>query len=84
MPHSAPQKTRRTISNSLTRVVTKGERVKVHRRGKAVAALIPLEDLALLEELEDRLEVEEALKVLNDPTDVIIPWDQAKTELDGA
>lgn len=84
MPPLATQKTHRTVSNSLTRVVTKGERVKVHRRGKAVAALIPLEDLALLEELEDRLEVEEALKVVNDPTDVIIPWDQAKTELDGA
>jgi antitoxin (DNA-binding transcriptional repressor) of toxin-antitoxin stability system len=84
MSRPVAQKTHRTISNSLTRVVTKGERVKVHRRGKAVAALIPLEDLALLEELEDRLEVEEALKVLNDPTDVIIPWDQAKTELDGA
>jgi len=84
MSHSAAQKSHSTVSNSLTRVVTKGERVKVHRRGKAVAALIPLEDLALLEELEDRLEVEEALKVLNDPTDVIIPWDQAKTELDGA
>jgi hypothetical protein len=33
--------------------------VKVHRRGKAVAALIPLEDFALLEELEDQKDIEE-------------------------
>jgi antitoxin (DNA-binding transcriptional repressor) of toxin-antitoxin stability system len=37
----------------------KGERVVVHRRGKAVAALIPLEDLALLEELEEQKDIEE-------------------------
>jgi PHD/YefM family antitoxin component YafN of YafNO toxin-antitoxin module len=84
MPRSATQKRPETLSHSLTRVVAKRERVVVHRRGKAVAALIPLEDLALLEELDDRLEVEEALKVLNDPADMIIPWDQAKTELDRA
>ena len=59
MPRSATQKRSETFSHSLTRVVTKGERVKVHRRGKAVAALIPLEDLALLEELEDQKDVEE-------------------------
>ena len=59
MSHPVAQKTQRTVTNSLTRVMTKGERVVVHRRGKAVAALIPLEDLALLEELEDQKDVEE-------------------------
>ena len=59
MPRVAAQKTHRTVSNSLTRVVTRRERVVVHRRGKAVAALIPLEDLTLLEELEDQKDVEE-------------------------
>ena len=45
--------------NCEPRPVTKRERVVVHRRGKAVAALIPLEDLALLEELEDQKDIEE-------------------------
>jgi len=45
----------------------------VHRRGKAVAALIPLEDLALLEELEDRADVQEAERRLADPNDKAIP-----------
>jgi PHD/YefM family antitoxin component YafN of YafNO toxin-antitoxin module len=62
-------------------VVTKRERVVVHRRGKAVAALIPLEDLALLEELEDRLDVEEAERRLADPNEVPIPYEQVRKEL---
>jgi antitoxin (DNA-binding transcriptional repressor) of toxin-antitoxin stability system len=81
MSRPVAQKTHRTISNSLTRVVTKGERVKVHRRGKAVAALIPLEDLALLEELEDRLEVEDAERRLADSADKTIPYEQVRREL---
>jgi PHD/YefM family antitoxin component YafN of YafNO toxin-antitoxin module len=75
------QKTHRTVTNSPTRVVTKGERVVVHRREKAVAALIPLEDLALLEELEDRLDVEEAERRLADPSDKSIPYEQVRREL---
>ena len=59
MARSATQKRPETFSHSLTRVVTKRERVVVHRRGKAVAALIPLEDLALLEELEDQQDIED-------------------------
>jgi PHD/YefM family antitoxin component YafN of YafNO toxin-antitoxin module len=81
MPRLATQKRQETFSHSLTRVVTKRERVVVHRRGKAVAALIPLEDLALLEELEDRLDVEEAERRLADPNEVPIPYEQVRKEL---
>ena len=81
MPRAAAQKTHRTVSNSLTRVVTRRERVVVHRRGKAVAALVPLEDLALLEELEDRADVQEAKRRLADPNDKAIPYEQVRQEL---
>ena len=81
MSRLATQKRQETFTHSLTRVVTKGERVKVHRRGKAVAALISLEDLALLEELEDRLDVEEAERRLADPNEVPIPYEQVRKEL---
>ena len=63
MSRLVTQKRQESFSHSLTHVVTKGERVKVHRRGKAVAALIPLENLALLDELEDQKDVEEAEQV---------------------
>ena len=84
MPHPATQKTHSTVSNSLTRVVTKRERVVVHRRGKAVAALIPLEDLALLEELEDQKDVEEyrAAKVEWEREGrKTVPWEKIKADL---
>lgn len=81
MPRLATQKRQETLSHSLARVVTKRERVVVHRRGKAVAALIPLEDLALLEELEDRLDVEEAERRLADPSDKMVPYEQVRREL---
>ena len=81
MARSATHKRPETFSHSLTRVVTKRERVVVHRRGKAVAALIPLEDLALLEELEDRADVQEAERRLADPNDKAIPYEQVRQEL---
>lgn len=37
----------------------KGERILLHRRGKNVAAPVPVEDLALLEELEARFDAED-------------------------
>ena len=81
MARSATQKRQETFSHSLTRVVMKRERVVVHRRGKAVAALVPLEDLALLEELEDRADVQEAARRLADANDKAIPYEQIRQEL---
>jgi PHD/YefM family antitoxin component YafN of YafNO toxin-antitoxin module len=78
MPRPATQKRQEPFSHSLTRVVTKRERVVVHRRGKVVAALIPLEDLTLLKELEDRLDIEEAERRLADPNEVPIPYGRSK------
>jgi PHD/YefM family antitoxin component YafN of YafNO toxin-antitoxin module len=48
------------------RVQRTRERVIVHEGGREVAAIVPLEDLALLEELEDRLDTEEALRIERD------------------
>ncbi len=84
MPRLATQKRQETFSHSLTRVVTKGERVKVHRRGKAVAALISLEDLALLEELEDEKDVEEyraAKAEWERDGRKTVPWAKIKADL---
>jgi PHD/YefM family antitoxin component YafN of YafNO toxin-antitoxin module len=84
MPRLATQKRQEIFSHSLTGVVTKGERVKVHRRGKAVAALISLEDLALLEELEDEKDVEEyraAKAEWERDGRKTVPWAKIKADL---
>jgi len=43
----------------LKRTGATNERVIIHRRKKAIAALVPIEDLELLEEIEDRLDAED-------------------------
>jgi PHD/YefM family antitoxin component YafN of YafNO toxin-antitoxin module len=84
MARPVAQKTPTTVTNSLTRVVTKGKRIVVRRRGKAVAALIPLEDLALLEELEDQKDVEEyraAKEEWEREGRKTVPWAKIKADL---
>jgi hypothetical protein len=43
--------------------------------------LVPLEDLALLEQLEDRIDIEEAKRILADPDEVPIPYSKVRKEL---
>ncbi len=45
---------REEFSELLNQVSYLGERIIVHRRGKNVAALVSLEDLQLIQEIEDR------------------------------
>ena len=71
-----------TLSDTLDRIISRGERVVLQRRGKDVAAVVSLRDLEFLEALEDREDVEEALRVLADQNDEVIDWEQAKKELD--
>ena len=78
-------KVRQDFAETVNRVAYGGERVVLHRLGRNLAALIPLEDLALLEELEDRQDAEEARQALADAKakgEKPIPWAQAKKKLD--
>jgi hypothetical protein len=66
------------------RVAYRGERVRVERRGAPPVAIIPIEDLKLLEFLEDRLDIEASEKALadmkakgEDSTD----WEEVKARL---
>ena len=68
----------------LNRVADGKERIVLHRDGKPVAAVIPVEDLKLLERLieeeEDRIDLARAERVLSDPNQEWIPWEQVKAE----
>ncbi len=72
-------KAREQFADILNDVSFRGERVVLHRHGKDVAAIVSVEDLALLEELEDRYDVEAARAALGEPG-ANIPWDQLKGE----
>lgn len=65
---------RTDLANVVDQATHKHERITVTRRGKNVAAVIPIEDLELLEFLEDRADVNEALRVMT------LPENQGKGE----
>ena len=69
---------RSEFADIVNRAAYAGERVIVHRRKKPVAAVVPISDLELLEELEDRIDLEAARKRLNEPT---VSWAKIKKEL---
>jgi prevent-host-death family protein len=68
----------------IQRAAVEKERIILTRRGKELAALVPMEDMRFLEELEDRLDLEEARAALAeakaDP-ERSIPWEKLKAEL---
>ena len=57
---------RQKLSDIINRVAFQGERVMLHRNGKPVAALVPAEEMDLLEAMEDRADLVEVRKRLTD------------------
>jgi prevent-host-death family protein len=79
MTHIPASKAREDFADTLNRVAYGGERIVLHRRGKAIAALVPIEDLTFLEKLEDRLELDEARAALEETQrEGTVPWEQLK------
>ncbi len=73
-------KVRNNLADALNRAAYGGERIILERRGKPVAAIVSMEDLAVLEQLEDeadRKAVRKARKEGGKP----IPWDEVKRSL---
>lgn len=64
MAHLPASKAREGFSDTINRVAFGKERVIVRRRGKDVAAVVPIDDLRLLEELEDRIDLVDARAAL--------------------
>ena len=81
--------TRLTVSDAredfaeiINRVAYRGERIVIHRHGKDVVALVPVEDVALLEALEDRVDIEQARTALAEARRKgTVSWDDVKAEL---
>ena len=67
------------LSTIINRAAFGKERVVLTRRGKELAAVVPIEDVRLLEELEDRLDLEAAREALKE--EGTIPWEKVKAEL---
>lgn len=82
MARLASSKVREGFSDTINRVAYGRERVILHRHGKEVAAVVPMEDLKLLEDIEDRIDLEEARKSLaHVKKHGAIPWEKMKKDL---
>lgn len=62
--HLPSSKAREGFSETINRVAFGKERVVLRRRGKDVAAVVSMEDLRLLEDLEDRIDLVDARAAL--------------------
>ena len=76
----AASKARQKFADIVNAVGYKGRRVLLQRHGKAIAAVIPAEDLELLEALEDRMDLEAVRAALREGGRPI-PLDDLRTEL---
>ena len=73
---------RRDLAEIVNRVAYRGERVRLVRHGREVAAIVPIEDVSLLEAIEDELDLAAAREALADPENAAtIPWEQVKADL---
>jgi prevent-host-death family protein len=82
MERLTTSKARDEFADTLNRVAYRGERIILHRRGRDLAALVPIQDLKALQELEDRRDVEEADRRLSDPAEVPMPYEEARRVLE--
>jgi prevent-host-death family protein len=64
MAHLPSSKAREGFADTINRVAFGKERVVLRRRGKEVAAVVSMEDLRLLEDLEDRIDLIDARAAL--------------------
>ena len=76
--HFTTSTARAQFADLVNRAEYAGERTVVHRRKKPVAAIVPIEDLELIERYEDELDLRLVKKVRRERT---IPWEKVKKEL---
>jgi prevent-host-death family protein len=77
---SAMKEARDNFSDLVNRSSYGKERIILTRRGRGVAVLVPMEDLAILEKIEDHLDYETAAEALEEE-DKAIPWSKVKRTL---
>ena len=69
---------RNHLSEIANRVAFRGERVVVERRGRHLFAVVPIEDLELLEHIEDKVDLEAIRRAKDQPGR---PWEDVKADL---
>ena len=84
LPHLSPRTLRNRMGPTLRRVSRGKERIVLSERGKEVAILVPIGDMRLLREIEDRQDNEAADRALAEMAatgEKPIPWEKVKERL---
>jgi antitoxin Phd len=71
---------RAAFAEAVNRARFARERTVIRRHGKDVAAVVSVEDLETLEALEDRLDLEEAKRIMKNPGH-LVAWEKIKRDL---
>ena len=83
MANISTKEARGQLSTVISRAAFAKERIILTRHGKAVAAVVPIEDLEFLEQLEERVDLEDARAALDDVKHKgTVSWEKIKAELD--
>lgn len=82
MSNISTKEAREQLSTVISRAAFTKERVIVTRHGKAIAAVVPIEDVELLERLECRIDLEDARAALAEVKKKgTVSWEDIKAEL---
>jgi len=73
-------KARVDFAEMINQVAYGGERIVLDRHGKPIAAIIPIDDLTFLEEIENRMDIDAAKRALAE-SDERIPYERIRQEL---
>ena len=71
---------RKKLANIVNRVAFGKEAFVLTRRGEALAALVSVDDLKLLQEMEEQMDVEDAWKARTESEETVT-WEELKKEL---
>jgi prevent-host-death family protein len=72
---------RRKFANILNRVAYGKESFVLTRRGEPLAAIVSIDDLKLLQEIEEQMDIDDAWKARNEPGENI-SWEKLREELE--
>jgi len=81
MPKMATSEARDKFTELINRAAYQGERTVIRRRGKGMAAIIPMEDFDLLEKVEDLIDRDLLKKARVEVRKKgTIPWEKVKAD----
>jgi len=71
---------RRKLANIVNRVAFGKEAFVLTRRGEALAALVSVDDLKLLQKMEEQMDIEDAWKARTESEETVT-WEELKRDL---